>query len=383
MALQDLTPQLRTRLSRMERAVGWFVVLATGLLLFGFGYYVYKTAETKGWFLRKIAYQTCVSSGTGLKVGDPVRLMGFDVGQITAIIPNDPYAYYNITIQFRVKVDRDNYEGYIWSDSKVKVAAGDFLGNRYLEITKGIAGVPTVLLSTNNDVLGVLRDNNYVKARVDALLKEGRSNSEALATVNKESRENPSAFYVPFKSARAYFLDPEEAPALTERLDQIVSRAEAALPNILNLTNQIAGVLSNTLALTANLDALTRSAQPAVSNLALVSVALNQPGGLGTWLLPTNLNSQLDITVASVNTNLASLSMTLDNLANVTSNLNRQVQANTNILSSISTAIQDADNFVQGLKKHWLLRSAFKTPATNAPPKSFRIYRSPKDGGPY
>ena len=33
MALQDLTPQLRTRLSRMERTVGWFVFLATALLL--------------------------------------------------------------------------------------------------------------------------------------------------------------------------------------------------------------------------------------------------------------------------------------------------------------------------------------------------------------
>ena len=35
MALQDLTPQLRTRLSRMERAVGWFVALAVLLLVFG------------------------------------------------------------------------------------------------------------------------------------------------------------------------------------------------------------------------------------------------------------------------------------------------------------------------------------------------------------
>ena len=34
MALQDLTPQLRTRLSRMERAVGWFVLFA--VLLLGF-----------------------------------------------------------------------------------------------------------------------------------------------------------------------------------------------------------------------------------------------------------------------------------------------------------------------------------------------------------
>jgi len=47
MALQDLTPQLRTRLSRVERAVGWFVFIATALLLFGFGYYIYHTAERK------------------------------------------------------------------------------------------------------------------------------------------------------------------------------------------------------------------------------------------------------------------------------------------------------------------------------------------------
>jgi len=56
MALQDLTPQLRTRLSRMERMVGWFVFLATVLLLFGFGYYIYHTAERKGWFVIKAPF---------------------------------------------------------------------------------------------------------------------------------------------------------------------------------------------------------------------------------------------------------------------------------------------------------------------------------------
>src|SRR5256885_3238510 len=54
MALQDLTPQLRTRLGRMERAVGIFVGLATLLLLSGFLYYLYHTAVRKGWFLKKI-----------------------------------------------------------------------------------------------------------------------------------------------------------------------------------------------------------------------------------------------------------------------------------------------------------------------------------------
>ncbi|HEX4646005.1 MAG TPA: hypothetical protein VH598_10380, partial [Verrucomicrobiae bacterium] len=72
MALQDLTPQLRTRLNRMERAVGWFVMLATGLLVFGFGYYIYNAAESKGWFKTKAMFYTYADDGAGFGVGDNV-----------------------------------------------------------------------------------------------------------------------------------------------------------------------------------------------------------------------------------------------------------------------------------------------------------------------
>src|SRR5215831_17231139 len=138
MALQDLTPQLRTRLSRMERAVGWFVLLATLLLMFGFVFYIYKTAERKGWFTPKFKYQTGLNDASGLKVGDPVKLMGFNVGQITAVIPNAPEEFYGVTIRFDVL--KPHY-GYIWDDSKV-VVISDLLGNRFLQITKGVAGIP-------------------------------------------------------------------------------------------------------------------------------------------------------------------------------------------------------------------------------------------------
>src|SRR5215831_18906013 len=95
MALQDLTPQLRTRLSRMERAVGWFVLLATATLVFGFAYYVYNTAESKGWFKIKAPYFTFINRATGLQVGDPVTLMGFEVGEIKTITaqPAEDFTY--------------------------------------------------------------------------------------------------------------------------------------------------------------------------------------------------------------------------------------------------------------------------------------------------
>ena len=73
MALQDLTPQLRTRLGRIERVVGLFVSLATLLLLAGFAYYVYHTAQRKGWLVTKVPYYTMIDSATGiLNTGSPV-----------------------------------------------------------------------------------------------------------------------------------------------------------------------------------------------------------------------------------------------------------------------------------------------------------------------
>src|SRR3954447_148180 len=138
MALHDLTPQLRTRLSRLERVVGWFVTIATLLLVAGLAYYIYQVAQRKGWFLKKVPYFTFVRNATGLAVGDRVKLMGFDIGQITEITAQPPEdVYYNVYLQFVVK---EPFYGYLWEDSRAKVGAADFLGHRFIEVTKGSNG---------------------------------------------------------------------------------------------------------------------------------------------------------------------------------------------------------------------------------------------------
>jgi len=141
--------------------------------------------------------------------------------------------------------------------------------------------------------------------------------------------------------------------------------------------------------LTSNLNTVAISAQPVVSNLSILTSQLNKPGALGDWLLPTNVNQKLDsvmgnadIAVANLNTNLVSLNLSLLHLADLTSNLNQQVQVNTNILSNVSKAVVDADDLVQGLKHHWLLRSAFKKENTNAPAaKTVKPALTPKEQG--
>ncbi len=417
MALQDLTPQLRTRLSRMERAVGWFVSLAVALLVFGFGYYLYNTAERKGWFKAKATYFTFTQRATGLRVGDPVMLMGLPVGQITVLKPMPPEVPYNIYIEFEL-VD-PNY-GYMWTKgSYARVATADLLGKRELEVTKGTNGYPTYIFHpmqtlslaearSKGDKWQLAEDlydeteTNLVLAALAPLTADNLNKAQAagvqqvVAFNTKEDRKKPTAVwndrkgsYEVYGGTNNYWLMASESAAVTERLEELIGQVEAALPNIFALTNDISRLLTNSTDLTSNLNVLAVSARPAVSNLAAVTAELDRPGALGEWLLPTNINSQLDATlgnantmIVSANTNLVTvvdnLNESLENLASITGGLNQQVEANTNILSVISKTIQDADDLMQGLKRHWLLRSAFKdkpgskakaprqNPATNA-----------------
>jgi hypothetical protein len=50
----------------------------------------------------------------------------------------------------------------------------------------------------------------------------------------------------------------------------------------------------------------------------------------------------------------------LQHLSDLTSNLAWQVSVNTNLVSEISTTIVHTDDLIQGLKREWFLRGAFK-----------------------
>ena len=394
MALQDLTPQLRTRLNRMERAVGWFVLIAAVLLLAGFGYFLKNTAKRKGGFTPKFHYQTSLNNAAGLKEGDPVKLMGFTAGKITRIEPNDPNDYFGVTITFEVL--KPHY-GYIWDDSMVKVSS-DLLGNRALEITKGSSGVPTIDEDTNRVAIAMLRWQpvRATRQQVIAQVQKTNSNLDA-ATFNwivkdalnqtVRAAANHALYYT--NLTQVYWIEPAEAPAVNERIEKLVNQVEQALPGILDLTNKIAAVLGNSTTLASNLNVVALNAQPAASNFALLAAQLRGPGALGEWVLGTNGQKNLDATLANANQTLANtdtnlnqlfenLALSLDNLSGITSNLNAQVQSNTNMLGSISQAVTDTDDLVQGLKRHWLLRSAFKKKpdAKTVPPPT-----SPKQSG--
>jgi len=386
MPLQDLTPQLRTRLSRVERLVGLFVTVATILLLIGLTYYVAQTAKRKGWGRQKLPYFLLIDSATGLQVGGRVKLMGFDIGEITQITAGEPYDPYNVYVQIRVW---EPFYGYIWADSHAKIFSADFLGGRYVEVTKGTNAPPSYLFNrlltvtvqgardfvdrpnivlgqeiyaSNNLVLGSyapLNSSNY-NIIVQLALEHIRIIDKTVKTKKPEGIwDDKIAAYKPVPiDNKGYWLEVEESPALTERLERVVNTVEHALPDFLALTNKLASVLTNAAAIVTHADDLLVTAKPVLTNVAS---RLDQ------------VLTSSDKTIVTAQTNIvvvvSNLVVTLENVGNLTSNLNAQVQANGFILRQVSDLIVHTDEAVQGLKRHWLLKGAFG-PATNAVPES-------------
>ena len=187
--------------------------------------------------------------------------------------------------------------------------------------------------------------------------------------------------YVNFKAGNddtAWLKAVETAP-IGDQLQGMVSQVQNALPGILALTNKLNLIMDNAVNATSNLNTTLVSAnntivlaQPLVTNLTFISAELRDPGSPLVWALGAEGNGQvqgvltnLNMLLVNTDTNLGAL---LFNLADLTGGLNKQVQSNSNLLGGVSKTVGDVDDLVQGLKRHWLLRSAFKTPVTNQPP---------------
>jgi ABC-type transporter Mla subunit MlaD len=395
--------------------VGWFVFLATLLLIAGFAYYLYHAAERKGWFLIKARFYTYVNKADGINVGDPVTLMGFQVGEVTDIAAMPPRTQHNVRIDFVInQMNRSGatpvpYYSYVWNQgSVVKLNSSDFLGKRSLEVTRGSSGfgiystrVPKTLsleaahgltdpgqwrlgqnlFDSNSNLLfrawtTTLDESNltrFADLKIDSLVVfHTAENAQHIAAVWNEDGQR----YLPYNhrnldETNAYELPVAEAPAISDQLQAIVAEVQQAVPNVLALTNKLAAVLDNAANATSNLNLTIAGTQPLVKNFTAISTELRGPGALGEWVLGSNAPLQVATALTNANTllvgvdtNLNALTeqmgLTLENLANITSNLNAQVQANSNMLWSISKSVRDTDDLVQGLKRHWLLRSAFK-----------------------
>jgi phospholipid/cholesterol/gamma-HCH transport system substrate-binding protein len=130
----------RKQLTWTELRVGLFVLV--GLSVLAAGIFYVTGAGTIGPKYRLITYLPEVS---GLANGAPVRLDGVEVGNVETvrIAPRSPGKISgrgrNIEIVMRVS---SSYQKYILTDSAASLVTEGLLGNRYVNITLGVTGVP-------------------------------------------------------------------------------------------------------------------------------------------------------------------------------------------------------------------------------------------------
>lgn len=362
MGLQDLTPQLRTRLGRVEWFVGMFLAVTGLLMVAAFVSYLKRTAEERGWFVTEAPYYTFLPDASGVKVGTPVNMMGFKVGEVTQVTAIDLWDrlswdhyvtnQFNVFVAFKVRAP---FPGYINSDARLKLGGlpVDLLGGTVLELTQGTTNGVVTFDKAPNGQPGVLSDKF-------AISDPG------------PDRTNKHMRYDPVKNTKGYYLQMEQdetlmvqAERLMSRLDHMAGTVDEALPPMLEelqasletlrralpgMTNQV-GDLLETARLT--LPGLTNNLDAVLLNTRDLTAQLRD-----TWPMLTNT---LDTTLDTTRQLASNINVAIPNLTsnvNVTlGSLNVLLGRDTNITANSSLLVS---NINQVLTRHWLFRSVFK-----------------------
>lgn len=155
----------------VEKKVGVFFI--AGLIVLGV---MLEIGEKWNPFEKRVFYRTYLTSITGLKVGDPVRLSGVDVGKITTITILDD----KIQIDFEVKPDTK-----IRTDSVAGLRLTNLLGGQFLGITFGSPNAP--LLEPGGTVKG--KDVANIDIIVDNVSDLTKDAKKFIEELNKNQNE--------------------------------------------------------------------------------------------------------------------------------------------------------------------------------------------------
>ena len=256
--------------------------------------------------------------------------------------------FYGTALAYKSAVNH----GYVLTDSRVKLGAGDFLGARSLEVVRGSTGMVTVVAKGG---------------------QSARILSEAYAW---KPRETNLAYLTEPEAPKGYYLRADEEKPLPVRLTEIANQVNDALPGVFAMTNQVNIALGNLTNITAQLASVMPKVDGAIADarslIGDLRPALQKPGGLGELILPTNLNAQMTLLVSNLNPGSGPLANTLSNVNQrlgdiglTLTNVNRQLSQNTNLLADANKLTRDVGSLAGSietlLRKHWLFRSAFKT----------------------
>ena len=218
-----------------ERKVGFFFVLS--LLILGV---MLEIGEKWNPFDKKIPYKTYLSTVTGLKVGDPVRLAGVNVGKINAISVRDA----DVEILFEVTPGTK-----IKTDTFASLRLTNLLGGQFLSLSFGSPSAPAMEAggtirgkdSANIDVIvdtvsDVVKD---AKIFIRDINKNQNEVMQKISGILDDNRANLADSIASFKSITAKMDSGEGSLALLLNDKKLYATLSSAGENINSLTAKI------------------------------------------------------------------------------------------------------------------------------------------------
>lgn len=230
-----------------EKKVGMFFVF--GLIILGV---LLEVGEKWNPFEKNIPYKTYLSSITGLKVGDPVRLAGVDVGRITdiKILENQ------IEIDFEVKPGTR-----IKTDTIAGLRLTNLLGGQFLGLSFGSPAAPLlpeggtvrgkdvanidiivdnlsdVITDAKNLVVNLDKNQQQVLNRITVMLDENRGPLRgAISNINaiSEKMDRGEGSLALLLNQRTLYDDAESAVQSFKSVAGKIDRGEGTLGLLIN-----------------------------------------------------------------------------------------------------------------------------------------------------
>jgi len=269
----------------VEKKVGMFFVL--GLLILGV---LLEVGEKWNPFERNNSYKTFLTTVTGLKVGDPVRLAGVDVGRITKIV----------ILNDRIEIDFDVKPGTrIKTDTVAGLRLTNLLGGQFLGLSFGSPNAP--LLPSGGTVAG--KDVANIDVIVDNVSDLAKDLKVLVTGLNKNQEE------------------------VMTKISGILDDNRGNLKDTLANLNSITGKLDRgegSLALLLNDKSLYNDASSAMASLKGVAGKLERgEGTLGKLVNDDTMYRDASAVVADLKVGVKDLNASMGNVKDITAKINR------------------------------------------------------------
>lgn len=218
-----------------ETRVGIFFIV--GLILFGA---MLEVGEKWNPFEKKVLHKTYLTSVTGLKMGDPVRLAGVNVGSITEIKVREA----DVELTFEVAP-----ETRIRKDAVASLRLTNLLGGQFLSISFGTPGTPYlepggVIKGKDSANIDVIVDNvsdltRDAKVLINNLNKNQDEVLHKIAAILDDNRGNLRDSVANFRSITEKFDRGDGSLAMLLNDKQLYANAVDVAVNLKSVSGKI------------------------------------------------------------------------------------------------------------------------------------------------